>query len=257
MLLNTDIQNLIEVGKTNPAEIRNKIDLLQYFKSKDIINRLHRQEWKQKTVNLSDNELTSLFKGLVLIEKEHKWSGGSVAGAIWVYKIINERNLDKDFTIADFGLRNCDNYWIPFGNSYYGKRTIHDYFAYNKEKNRIGKLKAERYEKVLRRVAGRKEKRIIAIANLRKLSSEVRGRNRDFLLKKYLSTTTIEKLQIIANDDIYPPEYYPIEWISISVQEINELPLELVKKLYDKLSTKTKGEYKRFAIKLQKNDDGI
>jgi hypothetical protein len=257
MLLNTDLQNLIEIGKTNPTEIRNKKDLLEYFKSRDIINRLGRQEWKIKSLNLSDNDLILLFKGLVLIENELKWIGGSVAGAIWIYRVIIERNLDKDYEIADFGLRNCQNSYVPFGNSYYGIRTIQDYFFYMETKARRSYANYEHDEKILKRVKGRKGKRVITIANLRKLSYETRGKNRKDLKKKYSSKSKIEKLQIIANDDIYPPEYYPNEWIKMSPKEIKKLPIELIKKLYDKLSTKTKGEYKRFAKELQKHDDGI
>ena len=59
-----------------------------------------------------------------------KWVGGSVAGAIWVYREIKERNLDKDYKNADFGLRNSENSWLPFGRSYYSKRTIKEYFDY-------------------------------------------------------------------------------------------------------------------------------
>jgi len=104
MLLNNDIKNLIEIGKIDPTEIRNKTDLLEYFKNRDIINRLGRQEWKIKSFNLSDIDLISLFKGLVLIENELKWSGDSFAGAIWVYRVIEKRKLDNDHEIADFGL---------------------------------------------------------------------------------------------------------------------------------------------------------
>ena len=44
---------------------------------------------------------------------------------------------------------------------------------------------------------------------------------------------------------------------NIPKEEIENLPLVLIKKLYDKLSTKTKGEWKRFAQELEKLDDGI
>jgi hypothetical protein len=38
---------------------------------------------------------------------------------------------------------------------------------------------------------------------------------------------------------------------------VERLPTEIIKKLYDKLPTKTKGEWKRFAKELEKLDDGI
>jgi hypothetical protein len=249
-----DIQELISAGKAS-----DKLDetVLKYFKPRDYINQQHGNTWREFIVKLSDTELISVFKGLVCIEKELKWIGGSVAGAIWVYGVIQSRGLDKEYMIADFGLRNCDNPWVPFGGSYYGRRTIEDYFSFRTEKANESKVKADRNEKVLRRVTGRKEKRAEAIAELRKLTSEIRGKIRNELKEKYFNATTIEKLELIASDSKFPPEYYPVEWINIPKEEIENLPTELIKKLYDKLSTKTKNEWKRFAQELEKLDDGI
>lgn len=233
-------------------------EVIESFRPKDYLNCQAYETWKQCRKEFEDDiQLVWLFKGLVILERELKWIGGSVAGAIWVYKMIQEANLDEDFQIADFGLRNCDNPWVPFGNSYYGKRTITDYFAYRSEKSKVSANKYERYAKVLKRVEGRKEKRISAIAELRKLSKEKRGTIRTELLERYKNATTVEKLEIIANDKIFPPEYFPTEWIKLSVEEIEKLSIDLIKKLYDKLSTKTKGEWKRFRDELQKLDDGI
>ena len=33
----------------------------------------------------------------------------------WIYRLIEERNLDSDYKIADYGFENCDNPYIPFG----------------------------------------------------------------------------------------------------------------------------------------------
>lgn len=232
-----DIQELISAG-----EASDKLDetIMKYFKPKDYINRQNGNTWREFVANLSGIDLISLFKGLVCIEKKLNWTGGSVAGAIWVYRVIESRGLDKDYKIADFGIRNCDNPWVPFGSSYYGIRTIEDYFSYQNAKLNESKEKAARYEKVLRRVEGRKEKRAAAIAELRKLSPENRGKVRHELNEKYFNATTIEKLELIITDSLYPPEYYPVEWITIPKEEIANLPTELIKNLYDKLSTKTK-----------------
>jgi hypothetical protein len=253
-LTTQDIQELILIGKVDDKLHETG---LKYFKPRDYINRQHGNAWRELVANLSDEDLISVFKALVCIERELKWIGGSVAGAIWVYGVIQNRGLDREYKIAHFGLRNCDNPWVPFGGSYYGNRTIEDYFSFRTAKVTESKVKADRYEHVLKRVEGRKEKRAEAIAELRKLSSENRGEILNELLEKYKNATTTEKFEMIARDTKFPPEYYPKEWISIPKDEIENLPLELIKKLYDKLSTKTKGEWKRFAQELEKLDDGI
>jgi hypothetical protein len=253
-LTTDDIQKLIFIGRPNETP---DMDAILYFKNRNFINRLHWVAWRQHSTTLDDTDLVNLFKGLVIIERELKWTGGSVAGAIWVYRVIQERRLDNDNEIADFGLRNCDNPWVPFGSSYYGNRTAKDYFSFREEKAKIKVVKADRYDKVLRRVEGRKEKRVEAIAELRKLSKEQRGEILKNLLEKYSTSTTKQRLEIIADDLKYPPEYYPLEWINLTTEEIQKLPIELIKKLYDKLSTKTKGQWKRFAHELEKLDDGV
>ena len=249
-----DIENLILIGRTDLTADKS---LYTYFTSRDYLNRLHGDTWRSAVAKLSDENLISLFKGLVRVERELKWIGGSVAGAIWVYNIVTQRRLDNEFSIADFGLRNCDNPWVPFGGSYYGRRTINDYFAYHQEKHRISAIKTDRYEKVSTRVKGRKHKRAAAIAELRKLTTEERGQAKLELIEKFAYKTPKERLEVIANNNIYPPEYYPSEWTDISRQEIESLPTELIKKLYDKLSTKTMGKWRRFADCLKEFDDGV
>ena len=249
-----DIKNLTLIGGT---DITADKSLYTYFKSRDYLNRQHGDTWRSAVEEVSDEDLISLFNGLVRVERELMWIGGSVAGAIWVYNIIAQRRLDSEYSIADFGVRNCDNPWVPFGGSYYGRRTIKDYFAHQQEKHRISVIKADRYEKVLTRVTGRKHKRAAAIAELRKLTTEERGQARLELLEKFASKTPKERLEAIANDNIYPPEYYPSEWTDIPRQEIEGLPTEIIKKLYDKLSTKTRGKWRRFADCLKEFDDGF
>jgi hypothetical protein len=196
-LTTDDTQKIISIGRINlPAEK----DLLLYFENRDFINHLHWETWRQHSTNLGDIDLINLFNGLVKIEKALKWTGGSIAGAIWVYRVIQERKLDREYEIADFGLKNCDNPWVPFGDSYYGKRTIKDYFSYQDEKINAIATKAVRYDKVLNRVEGRKEKRVAAIAELKILSEEQRGQILNELLEKYSAFTTRRKLEIIAND---------------------------------------------------------
>lgn len=251
-LTSKDINDLIEIGID---EVPNK-NLYSSFKSRDFINRQHGNTWRELVSEKSDIELISIFKSLILIEKELKWIGGSVAGAIWIYKIIQERNLDLNYELADFGLRNSENPWIPFGGSYYGKRTISEYFKYNKEKSKIKNEKSRANNIKLEREKGRKFKRANAIAELRKLTKEERENIKIELNDKYKSKTIIERFELIANNEKYPPEYYPTEWSNVSKEEIEKFPLKLVQRLYDKLSTKTRGSWKRFAQELKRIENG-
>ncbi len=251
-LTNKDIENLIEIGQYTLDEITNT-NLIDNMKDKSGINVLHTTEWQSKIASYSDSDIIYLFKGLVLVERELQWTGGSVAAAIWVYRTISERSLDKDKQIAAFAVKYCYNTYVPFGqnrvlfgweNGWFHSRRIPT-GNYNSDK-----VSTQREEI---RSLGEREREI---GRLRELSYEERGRIRKELLKKYLSSSVSKRLEIITNDKIYPPEYYPYEWVKISDDEIQKLPVELIKRLHDKLSRNTKGEWKRFVKKLKKYDDG-
>ncbi len=98
-LTTQDIKELISTGK-----VYDNLDdkLLQYFKPRDYINRQHGNTWRELVANLSDADLISVFNALVCIERKLNWIGGSVAGAIWVYGVIQNRGLDREYKIADF-----------------------------------------------------------------------------------------------------------------------------------------------------------
>jgi len=61
----------------------------------------------------------------------------------------------------------------------------------------------------------------------------------------------------MANNEKYPPEYYPKDWALVTENQIKKLPNALIRKMYDKLSTKTKGPWRDLSIILAKYDEGL
>ena len=55
----------------------------------------------------------------------------------------------------------------------------------------------------------------------------------------------------MADDDIYPPEYYPRQWIEISINEIEALPMDLIKNYMTSYPIRQKGEWKRFSNEIK------
>lgn len=242
-----DIQDLVKFGMT--AGLRH--DQLLKFENREYINGQHWSTWEKMVTDLSDYELSYVYKSVITLERELKWLGGSVAGAIWLYRIIRQRSLDDDYSLADYGLRHSNNSYVPFGSSYHGERNIQSYFLHQKERSRRRALKFKEDKEFHERVKDRRKRRSAAIAELRKLSFKERGSIREKYLEEYRSATIQERLETIASDEKYPPEYYPPEWINLTNEQIRKLPTDILKKLLDKLSTKAKGEWKRFSQKLQ------
>ncbi|WP_300435993.1 hypothetical protein [Christiangramia sp.] len=151
-----DIQDLVKLGRTADVDP----DQLLKFEHRDIINRLHWNTWEKVVDNLSDLELISVYKALIILEREFRWIGGSVAGAIWIYRIINNRRLDDKYDLADYGLRNSINPYVPFGSHYSGVRNIQGYFLHQKERARRRALKLEEDKAFRERVQDRKKKTV-------------------------------------------------------------------------------------------------
>ncbi len=256
-LTQTDILRLVTFANQCLLSQCEENDFSKYFEERSNLNNIHISEWRKMCETVENDDLILLFKGLVLAESRFGLKGGSVASSISIYRIITERSLDMTGEIANWALNNTSNDYVPFGTSNYGQRSIAELKVFKAEKARVTASKAENYEKVLKRVKGRKVKRAAEIANLRKLGYDERRMILQELEDMHSDKSIEQKLTIIATDDFYPPEYYPVTWIDFPCEQIKELPTELIKSLVDKLSTKSRGKWKRFVEVLKQFDDGI
>jgi len=256
-LTQTDILKLVTFAKQSLLSQCEENDFSEYFAKRHHLNNIHIDEWRIICDSVDNDELILLFKGLILAECRFGLKGGSVASAISIYRIISDRSLDLTGEIANWALNNTNNNYVPFGTSNYGQRSIAELKFFKAEKARVTALKADTYEKVLKRVKGRKVKRAAEIANLRNLGYDERRMILQELEDMHSDKSIEQKLTIIATDDFYPPEYYPVTWIDFPCEQIKDLPTELVKRLVDKLSTKSRGKWKRFVEVLKQFDDGI
>lgn len=256
-LTKQDIDDLIYIGKIPFGKLVNEGKFFSEFRKKNHINRTNWKIWYEKIDKLSDEDLVLLFKGLVHVDGEmNGGSGGSVSAGIWVYRAIQKRGIDKDNQIADYGLKYCNNPYIPFGMCTSAKSTKEHYLnLIIKETSR--RERAERENKRRKRVDCRGEKRKAAISELRKLDYNTRGQILKKLTKKYSHYSIEDKFYLMANDEKSPPEYYPKEWAMVSDEEVKKLSRELIRKLYDKLSTKTKGPWRNLSKILSKYDNDL
>ena len=245
----TEIEKLISFGKGEASTREEQ----EYFKSRGV--EINCSAWHKIVRKKKNNDLINLYKGFVIIEGAVKWGSGSTSGAIKIYLEIDKRKLDEDKILAEFGFRNCENIYIPFGGGYNGAdRSYKGYLAHKAEKERRRNIRGLHFDKK-RQIADRKKLRSEAIAELRKLSFEERGKIHQELSEKYSGITAKKKLELMAAEKIYPPEYFPAEWIKVPFEELEKMPFSLITTLYDKLSTKTKGEWKRFAGELKKIEE--
>ena len=89
---------------------------------------------RNSLLKFSDENLINIFRGLVIIGDTFNWGINSGSEAIFIYRIILDRKLDRDLKIADWAFLNSQNPYIPFGcagNIRHSSRDAYDYVRNN------------------------------------------------------------------------------------------------------------------------------
>ena len=80
------------------------------------INCRHWSDWNELCEGWNDERLEALFLGLASIERTIRLSGGSVAAAIWIFRILDQRlDVGRMFELAELTFDGINEY-TPFGS---------------------------------------------------------------------------------------------------------------------------------------------
>ena len=251
-----DIQNLIVLGMGKRTDSRNVIMRAVDLRKKSKLLMVPSDELLENARILSDEDLRYLYMGLIHLERESKYGGGSVSSSIFIYRIIMERGIDSDHALADYGLKYSSNPYVPFGNHYDGEKSYSAYVEHmaQKKEHRVNNEKIDK--EIHERAQARKDKRKNAIAELRKIDREDLKVIREKLKEEYADSSIEEKFTVMVNDGKYPPEYYPIDWAVVTDEDINNVSEKLLHQFYHKLSVKSPiGHWKRLCKLLSKYSD--
>ena len=146
------------------------------------------------------NDLISLFRGLVICEKELRWHCGSTTPAAHLYQDINNLGLDQDYSLADWAFQYSDNEYIPFGFIRHGEQTAYEYIQWREDlHSRLIQEKIDKEE--------RKERQLERAKEIEKRKRE-RDRQRRQLYQKILEMPPEEQVEVILSDDKHLVYYY-------------------------------------------------
>ena len=114
-------------------------------------------KWSNEWECLDDNELVYYFKGVVILEDQLFPGGagiGSATSTKFIYRTIQERHLDEEYSLADWAFQYASNPYVPFdtGNRH-GAKTVFELFEWQ---NNYSKMR----EKEQRDAMIRKEEKI-------------------------------------------------------------------------------------------------
>jgi hypothetical protein len=110
----TVINALIALGKQQ-HEGRVDPSLIETLRDHDVINRQPWYFWDSIAQQLGIEDLCALTLGLALAERELRWTGGSVAAAIWTFQSLAKRDqATADALVGDL-CAVTRNPYVPFG----------------------------------------------------------------------------------------------------------------------------------------------
>ncbi len=125
------IEAIISVGKDSSVNDE-FVPILSNLSEYNIENkiRIDNLDLRNKLLTFTDENLINTFRGLVIIGNYFNWGINSGSEAIFIYRLIMKRNLDRDLKIANWAFQNSQNPYIPFGsagNIRHSSRDAYDY----------------------------------------------------------------------------------------------------------------------------------
>lgn len=83
--------------------------------------------WYAVADSLTENELEALIRVMTVAERDYPpFGGGSVTGAIWAFRRLQQRTRNSLDGLADWILAHTTNPWVPFGSNNHGARSLTD-----------------------------------------------------------------------------------------------------------------------------------
>ncbi len=179
----------------------------------DWVDRLTWQSWDMVTAQLPQDELASLARGLVRAEKIKRWGGGSVAGAIWVFRAFQLRFPGEADELAQWMLAHSDNPWAPFGSDRGSARSIEQLREHQG-------AKAERQQRTASNEAARAELKAVKetvrerVAVYRRRVQRASSEARAELVRELESLPASARLEHLAWDEQHPLGFYPASLVA-------------------------------------------
>jgi hypothetical protein len=248
MISSNVLQPLIAIGKSGDPDDTMTAAHLEAIGSFDWINREASSSWAEITREMPIDDMVALVKGLVLAEDYHRWIGGSVAAAIWVFRELVMRNPALADDVANWILPRTSNPWVPFGSQNHGARSVDEYSTVQQRRSEcilagLAEERASEHRAQMERLSRESQREQSARARY----SNVR---KQFIAE--LNILTIEaQLRRLATDEAHSVEFYPTRIADAANSEvINSLDEGTRILLWKKLKGKKRGPWKNFKKRL-------
>ncbi|MDP2662414.1 MAG: hypothetical protein Q8R28_16975 [Dehalococcoidia bacterium] len=242
------LNTLIGVGRRDDPEDITAISELEPIREHDHINRIWK-EWDAVTCSLPTHDLIALLKGLVVAERQFRWTGGSVAAVICVFRELQRRDHTLSRELADWILPRTKNPWVPFGGDNLGARSVSEY-----ERSLVIRAKAR--EARAQEAHGQNEDGQRRREDRARRATERVARQRADSALRHATITELAfldpavRLRRIAVDQEHSVLYYPAVFAAVEDRVLKLLDLGTRTALAERLRSHRKGPWHQLYAQL-------
>jgi len=247
----TVVADLIRLGGVGEIDAAFGRELVPRLGPLDWVDRLDWKSWDAVTAKLPQHDLACLARGLVRAEKIERWGGGSVAGAIWVFRMFQRRVPQESNALAEWMLANSDNPWVPFGSNRGGARSLTELERYHDVKAARSLASAAEAELKQHLRIVREGVRLRLDAERRAIQA-VRSTTRQQMLEKLRALSLRERIEHLAWDDFHPLAFYPADLAEGSFQQICNVDAVSLQRLVSKAMRQPRGPWLKWVRELRK-----
>jgi len=242
---------LISIGRAELAGgTRDDADI-KGLRSMDFINRQGPVFWESASADLSEQQLAELTCGLAYLETEFRWLGGSASSVICLFQALVARGTSTQLLdrVSAWILANSRNRYNPFGTQVsLGARNYSEYMSLSSSRSAsISSHVEEDKEIEARASAERAVRKKMAAAGAAARNTEVRVS----IIESMRDLALAEKLEAIAGDTTYLPQFFPTSIAGAATQPvIDALPRDVRLRLASKLKGRRRGPWGKFRQRL-------
>jgi hypothetical protein len=249
MVDNAVVDKILSIGRSLRETGGYSIDTLDSLRRQDAINRLAPQDWNKVSSQLKDDDLIHLAMGLTAIERDLKWTGGSVSAVIWVFRNLQNRVTESVWSsTADWILANTNNPYLPFGSQNHGAKSLSDYqdaVKLNHSKIREG-LEIEKQD-----TESTQKEHALRVLQRRNSHIDRRSTKRQEIIANLQQKPLKERLEEIVLEETYAVNFYPTNWAHEADDSfIATLDDNLKHSLAQRLKGKQRGSWASFKKRL-------
>ncbi len=243
------VDKILSIGRSVRETGGYSTDALDSLRTQDAINRLSPQNWNEASSQLEDEDLIHLIMGLTAIERDLRWTGGSVSAVIWVFRNLQNRVTESVWSItADWVLANTNNPYLPFGSQNHGAKSLTDYqneVQLNNSKILAG-LEIEKQD-----TETAQKERVLRVQQRRTSHIDRRSPKRQEIVANLQQKPLKERLEEIVLDETHTVNFYPTSWAHEADDSfISTLDDNLKHSLAKRLKGKQRGPWASFKKRL-------